>query len=239
MADLAWTEAEFHCHAFHYRTPETAAVLAINPGIPSPLTIKMALVGVLLQQGRRSDAETLAACLDRLQVTVRPPAAAVTFRAFMRYVRPPRAAGKVDQGSGSAYQISPHEREYALWGGSLLAYVGAPPDVAPLVEEALWDIPYLGAKDSMVTCLHVSRVPAPPPGCVVPLHPHDDVPKSGLIMQLVDMVKPAENLLQVIPGQRRARDYQVGPYLVPGSTRAEGSCRVYRRASRGTLKRWL
>src|SRR5690606_19820976 len=157
-----WLRARFHAHTFHYRMPETAAINAVNPLIPSPLTIKMALVAALLRARRVDEAKRLARTLHTVEVRIRPPARATVFRALMRYVRPPRkdpeSPSDHDAGTGSAYRISPHYREYALWGGALEVFLGVPEELAGTVTDALIRIDYLGARDSQVYCEAVERV---------------------------------------------------------------------------------
>src|SRR5579872_5862861 len=86
--ERVWMRAEYHSHLFHYRMPETVAIAAVSPLVPSPLTVKMALVAALARDGDVEGARELAAYLPYLTddaFFIVPPKGAVTFKAFMRY----------------------------------------------------------------------------------------------------------------------------------------------------------
>lgn len=236
-----WLRARYYTHTFHYRMPETAAINSVNPLIPSPLTVKMAMVAALLRARRVDDAQRLARELHNIQVGIRPPARAAVFRALMRYVRPPgkepESLSDHDSGTASSYRISPHYREYALWGGPLEVFLGVPRGLADIAAYALTRIDYLGAKDSQVSCGGVDRIDedealvtwATPDEAV-----DDDaadleiLSAGGVIVQLADLIKKAE-LDQLVPGARRRTHYAVRAYRLPGVLRARAGVREYHR----------
>jgi len=236
-----WLRALYHTHTFHYRMPESAAINAVNPLIPSPLTVKMALVAALLRARQIDQARRLARALHDIQVRIRPPARATVFRALMRYVRPPRRDPETlsdrDAGTGSAYLISPHYREYALWGGELEVLLGVPQGLLGTAAFALTRIEYLGAKDSQVSCVAVERVdedgimgdyatPDAASGAETP--DLGILSAGGVIVQLADQVKKAE-LEELVPGARRRTHYAVCSYRLPGVLRARAGVREYHR----------
>lgn len=236
-----WLRARFHAHTFHYRMPETAAINAVNPVIPSPLTVKLALVAALLRARRVDDARRLAGALHNVEVKIRPPARATVFRALMRYVRPPKKdperLSDHDAGTGSAYRISPHYREYALWGGVLEVFLGVPQDLADAAADALSRIDYLGARDSQVSCEAVDQVAADEvrAACAMPHDVADAetadlgiLTAGGVVVQLADLIKKAD-LEQLLPGARRRTHYAVKAYRLPGVLRARAGVREYHR----------
>lgn len=229
---MIWLRAVYHAHTFHYRMPETAAISAVNPFVPSPLTVKMAMVAALLRAGRTEDAEVLSRELRDLDVRIRPPRAAVVFRSLMRYVRPPSRSDRRDLGTGSSYSISPHYREFALWCDGLEVFVGVPEHAARAAAWALERIEYLGAKDSLVFCETCGVCPddqVPARADTVSkldAGDSDETVPSGVIVQLADVVRPVE-LKRLIPGSRTARDYATGPYRLPGLVRGFGGARQY------------
>jgi hypothetical protein len=107
--ERSWLKADYVGHVFHYRMPETVAIASVNPVVPSPLTIKLALVASLLRDGRIGDAELLAPRLPDLEVRISPPDASIIFRALLRYVRPPAEGGpqRIDANTGGAYGTNP------------------------------------------------------------------------------------------------------------------------------------
>jgi len=245
-----WLRARFLTHSFHYRMPDTVAISAVNPAVPSPLTVQMAMLAAYLRKGERGKAQALLDLLP-LKVRVRPPRGAVIYRGIMRYVRPPKDAGDLDKNTGAGYKISPHFREFALLDGPLEVYVLAPAEHHKLVAEALERIPYLGAKDSLVSCQgEVEPVDEPPSDCAVAL---EDVDLSELadyvVLQLADfegrerLFPPAKGkqkaqdkaltLERLLPSQRLKEHYRLGVYLVEGQVYSSGNVKVFRRGGGG------
>ena len=87
--DFVWLKASYHFHTFHYRMPQTAAIAAMTPFVPSPLTIKMAMFAALFQLGDIKGVKLLAKHIRDIEVKIVPPKAALSFKAFIRYVSVP------------------------------------------------------------------------------------------------------------------------------------------------------
>jgi len=87
--ESVWLKAIYHFHVFHYRMPETAAIAAVTSFVPSPLTVKMAMIASLFQLGDINGAEIIAKNMHKIEVKIVPPKAAISFKAFMRYVSVP------------------------------------------------------------------------------------------------------------------------------------------------------
>lgn len=228
---LVWLRAEYITHVFHYRMPETVAIASVNPLIPSPLTVKMAMLATLLRDDRIEKARQLVSYLPRIRVLIQPPAGAMTFKAFMRYVRVPavKKAGVIDSMTGGLYGVSPHVREYALWDGALAVFVETPEKLRGIVESALFRIAYLGAKDSQVTCLDVSESTPDERLCAQPAQSTTALERGGLVVRLAEWVNAPDDLVQVIPSQRRETDYKTEAYIMPGRLHTAGKSKVYRR----------
>ncbi|PZA06221.1 MULTISPECIES: hypothetical protein [unclassified Meiothermus] len=243
-----WLRARFLAHSFHYRMPDTVAISAVNPAVPSPLTVQMAMLAAYLREGERGKAQALLELLP-LKVQVRPPQGAVIYRGIMRYVRPPKDAGDLDKNTGAGYKISPHFREFALLDGPLEVYVLAPAERREIVVEALERIPYLGAKDSLVSCLGVEEVSGPPPDCAVLLEDADVTRVADyVVLQLADfgarehLFPPpkgkqkaqdkALTLERLLPSQRLKEHYRLNTYLVEGRVYSSGNVKIFRRSGR-------
>jgi hypothetical protein len=226
-----WLRAEYVAHIFHYRMPETVATAAVSPIIPSPLTIKMAMLAALLRSNRIDEAQRLVGNLWCLRVLIQPPAGALTFKAFMRYVRMPatRDANRIDSVTGGTYRISPHVREYAFWDGPLTVFVETPDALHQVVEGALARVSYLGAKDSQVTCLDVAKAEPSEQLCARPAHAMADLERGGVVVRLAEWVGATPDLLRAIPGQRDKADYRNETYVLPGKLRTGSKSKVYRR----------
>lgn len=233
-APVVWLKAVYHFHVFHYRMPETVAIAAMTPFVPSPLTVKMAMVAALLQRGEDWKAKQLAPYLPQMKVHIMPPKAAFSFKAFLRYRSVPavESAGSLDE-TGSYYPSRPHIREYALLSEDLILFVELPDTkLRPLVEEALRNIRYLGCKDSQVWCCSVqnaTQVDLQTEPIVTPLSEG----KAGTVVLLADFNSEAQGvtLENLIPGRRKKEHYQDPPpaCVLPGRVEAKGRTRVFLR----------
>lgn len=239
MPDDVWLCASYTCHSFHYRMPETVAISSVNPAMPSPLTVQMALVASYLRMGNVERA-TQVFELFPLEVRVRPPAGAVVYRSIMRYVRPPKDSSKVDSNTGSSYTISPHFREFALLAGLLEVYINIPKTHREVFTQALEHIPYFGAKDSLVTCIDVQDVTEPPRDCVAIIDPDVVVGDFDMMMmQFADFDASAFKgknritLESLMPSQRNKKHYQVNSYVVPVRQRSQGNVKILERSKVG------
>jgi hypothetical protein len=224
---VIWIKVVYHSHVFHYRIPQAASIAALNPTIPSPLTIKMAMIASLLRLGQVSNAEKLARYLHRITVLISPANAGLTFKAFLRYRSVPEVdkGGQLDE-SGSLYPSRPHMREYCLWDSNLEVFVEVPTSLKETCKKALANIPYLGAKDSMVSCISLQEVPEPDIQVSKQLSVSEV--KSGMIWYLADF-KPETtvNLLDLIPTQRKPEHYQIKPTIIPARTKHWGKSTLY------------
>lgn len=245
--EQVWLRADYSCHVFHYRMPETVAIASVNPVVPSPLTIKMALIASLLRNDQIDAAEKLAPHLPNVEVRIAPPDSALIFRALMRYVRPPadRQSTARDPNTGGKYGTNPHSREFAVWGGRgqdahagiLRVFLRLPASQAEVVERALWHIGYLGAKDSLVTCLEVQREEPREQECVA--HRDKASPAFGnFVVRLADFVPgTALELRQLIPSQRDRRHYipsagEQSLCVLPGEVASYGRVKLYQKEAR-------
>lgn len=224
-----WLRADYVAHVFHYRMPETVAIAAVNPFVPSPLTVKMALVAVFLREGRREEAEGVVNAMLHVEVRIKPPDGGIGFRAFLRYTRVPEAGKRTLTETGGIYGISPHTREYVIWSGHLSIYLLIPEKPSALFKEALWKIPYLGAKDSLVSCINVSEEKPDESECVIELKTEMlEIAKRGFIVRLAEL-KGSPDLMELIPTQRKEEHYRHGFFLVPGTLRASGKTKIFHR----------
>ncbi|MCD6492295.1 MAG: hypothetical protein J7K36_00585 [Archaeoglobaceae archaeon] len=226
--EFIWLKVTYHFHVFHYRMPETSAIAAVTPFVPSPLTVKMAIIASLFQLGDINGAEIIAKNMHKIEVKIVPPKAALSFKAFLRYRSPPAVEleeKELDE-TGSYYPSRPHMREYAIFEDSLEIYVKLPVDIADYGKRALKNIRYLGSKDSVVTCFDL-REDNPP-------HDSQSVSKldygnPGIVVLLADFKQNTQiqDLKQLIPGNRDEKMYEKLPYIIPGNVITKGRTRVF------------
>jgi len=236
-APVHWLRADYHFHVFHYRMPGTVAIASVTPFVPSPLTVKMALVASLLQSGDDKSAKQLAPLLPQIEVRIVPPPSAFSFKAFLRYRSVPavESAGSLDE-SGSYYPSRPHTREYAIFSDVLTIFLGLP-DIAILrtAQQALGHIRYLGCKDSLVTCLSVQEVSQDEANAVIYLAARplrEDI--AGAVILGADFEPSVSvTLKDLIPGARRKEHYRDPPpvYVLPGKIFTAERTRVFKRSA--------
>jgi hypothetical protein len=225
-----WFKAVYHFHVFHYRMPDMAAIAAITPFVPSPLTVKMAMIASLFQTGDLDGVRRLSEHLDSIEVRIVPPKAALSFKAFLRYRSPPAIGSEKGlDATGSYYPSRPHMREYAIFQDCLTVYVGLPKNIKQCTEKALRNIRYLGAKDSLVTCIEITEDLPDKNNCAREV----TTGLSGTAVFLADF-KPRiliENIQQLIPGSRDENMYEKKPYMLPGKIITKGKSRLFIRES--------
>jgi len=228
-----WLRADYHFHVFHYRMPETVAIASVTPFVPSPLTVKMALVAALLQSGDDRSAQALAPYLPKIEVHIVPPPSAFSFKAFLRYRGVPavESAGGLDE-SGSYYPSRPHTREYALFSDALTVFLGLPDStILNIVKQALWRIRYLGCKDSLVTCLRVEEVNENEVKEAKTVQPLQEGAPGSVILGADFNGSVSLNLKDLIPGSRKEEHYLRPPpvFTLPGKIIVKGRTRVFKR----------
>ncbi len=221
-------KATYHFHVFHYRMPETAAIAAVTPFVPSPLTVKMAMIASLFQLGDVDGAEILARKMHKIEIKIAPPKAAISFKAFLRYRSVPAVESQrsIDE-TGSYYPSRPHIREYAIFQDNLEIYVKTPVGIREHIEKSLKNIRYIGCKDSMVTCLEVIQTSEIP---YEKLIRKNYVENSGYIAVLLADFKENEeinSLVELIPGKRKERKYEKSLYLIPGKIKTIGRTKIF------------
>lgn len=223
-----WLKATYHFHIFHYRMPDSVAIAAVTSFVPSPLTIKMAMVASLFQLGDVNGAEVIARNMHKIEVKIVPPKAALSFKAFLRYRSPPAVESEekgLDE-TGSYYPSRPHMREYAIFQSNLEIYVKLPLNIAGYGKKALKNIRYLGSKDSIVTCFDLREDNPPHDTQYVSKLDHGN---PSIVVLLADFKQDIQiqNLKQLIPGNKNEEMYEKLPYTVPGNVITKGRTRVF------------
>jgi hypothetical protein len=115
----------------------------------------------------------------------------------------------------------------------------APQSLVSVIEDALWHISYLGAKDSLVTCVGVERQGPDLRACCVPVE-KDGPPPLGagnFVVRLADLTPGASvELRQLIPTQRVRQHYIPNPenpglFVLPGEMVSCGRVKFYQKRS--------
>ncbi|MCW3130689.1 MAG: hypothetical protein N2V75_11425 [Methanophagales archaeon] len=225
--NFTWLKAVYHFHVFHYRMPETAAIAAVTSFVPSPLTVKMAMVASLFQIGDTKGVDYISKHLDKVEVKITPSKAAVSFKAFMRYRSPPAVESEkgLDE-AGSYYPNRPHIREYAIFQDYLTVYVKVPEGIKNYAEKALMNMRYLGSKDSLVTCVEIAEKLPEENKCISEMV--SGLP--GVVVLLADFKSDVSisDVEQLIPGNREENMYEKSkPYTLPGKIKTKGKSKIF------------
>jgi len=223
-----WLKATYHFHVFHYRMPQSAAIAAVTPFVPSPLTVKMAMIASLFQLGDVNGAKIVAKNMHKIEVKIAPPKAALSFKAFLRYRSSPAVDSEkgLDE-TGSYYPSRPHMREYAIFQDNLEIYIKVFENLKTQFKKALKNMRYLGSKDSLITCFDISEVDNPPQkeNCVNKLN--EKFP--GIVVLLADFKSDIQisDIKQLIPGKRKGNMYEMAPYTISGKIRTKGKSKIF------------
>jgi len=228
-----WLKADFHFHVFHYRMPQTVAIAAVTPFVPSPLTVKMALVAALLQDGDVDSAYILVPYLPKIEVRIIPPSSAFAFKAFLRYRSVPAvdSVRGLDE-SGSYYPSRPHTREFALLEGEIGVILGLmDTSVLEIVKIALQKIRYLGCKDSLVTCLGIKEIDRNEVEKFSTIQPLQEGLSGNIILGVDFESSASPQLKDLIPGSRNEKHYRSEiPLVLPGKIFVKGRGKIFKKS---------
>jgi len=213
--------------------PDTVAIASVTPFVPSPLTVKMALVASLLQSGDAESAKQLAPLLPQIEVRIVPPPSAFSFKAFLRYRSVPavESDGDLDE-SGSYYPSRPHTREYALLEGEIIVFVGLPDkSILEIVKTALQRIRYLGCKDSLVTCRGVEEANEDEVRESKTVQPLQESAHGSVILGADFKGSVNIQLEDLIPASRKDDHYLSPPplFILPGKIIVKARTRIFKR----------
>lgn len=145
-----WLKAEIEFGTtFSYRQPDASAQFAIGSPIPSPATIKLALVDTAIRWN--SSVETGRQIFEWLKtcpVLCVPPERVVRFRVFLKRLKPREQ--ELLESTGI--------RDYFLLDGFLTIFLQVPKDKVEKAKQLLQKVRKLGTSDSLCWCRDVTEV---------------------------------------------------------------------------------
>ncbi len=152
---MIWLRADYEFPStFSYRMPDVSAQFAIGSPIPSPATVKLALVDTAIRwSGNVSEGRRIFDLVKTLKVCVVPPRRMVRFRAFIKRLKPPHSSA----GPGAPTVESTGVRDYFLLDGPLSVYMKVPQAHADEIRKLLLRIRRFGTSDSLCWCAKVSE----------------------------------------------------------------------------------
>jgi CRISPR-associated Cas5-like protein len=202
-----WLRADYEfASTFSYRQPDTSAQFAVGVPVPSPATVKLALVDTAIRwSGRVDEGRRVFDLVKGSKVYVVPPPRIVRFRAFIKRLKP--REGRLLESTGV--------RDYFLLDGPLVIYIEVPQSNANEIRLLLQRIRRFGTSDSLCWCTEV-RDETPD----VRLCPYrlKDLPsgQGGLVARLSDLTDQSEfNGFNPFGGDARQARLSKDVYVLP------------------------
>ncbi|MBS7630103.1 CRISPR-associated protein Cas5 [Candidatus Bathyarchaeota archaeon] len=143
---MPWIGAEYNfASTFSYRLPDFSSSYALSAPIPSPSTIKLALVsGIISRKGNIERGKQLFEQIRTVKVTTELPDRIATFKCFIKRLKKKR--------QGKGFEPTFGIREYIIYNGPLRIFLNVSNQVMDDVKDALKAVSYLGTSDSLCTC---------------------------------------------------------------------------------------
>lgn len=148
-----WLRADYEfASTFSYRQPEASAQFAIGVPVPSPATVKLALVDTAIRwSGRVAEGRRIFDMIKTWRVCVVPPPRLVRFRVFLKRLKPPHSSA----GPGAPTVESTGVRDYFLLDGPLSVFIEVSSSSVEEIRSLLQRIRRFGTSDSLCWCLEV------------------------------------------------------------------------------------
>jgi len=152
---MIWLKAVIHFGTtFSYRQPDASAQFAIGSPVPSPATIKLALVDAAIRWNGDVDyGRQVFDWLKTCPVHPVPPERVVRFRVFLKRLKPREQ--RLLESTGI--------RDYFLLDGPLAVFLQLPPGKADEAKDLLYKLRKLGTSDSLCWCREVVENDSPDP----------------------------------------------------------------------------
>lgn len=227
-----WVAAVYHqVSLFSLKPADATSTGGRSLLVPTPFSIKMALLDAALRTRGRVAGEALFGLIRDLRIAASPPPIAVVSNCFVRVQKPRREKGKSaassdgdDDGTGSdaagPFQRSVGFREYVYYGGPLGLALQAPTaEEARVVGELAVQISYFGKRGSFFQLAAAPRLFEEYPREYLPLDVDSATP--GFLLQLLDDCRRSDE------GQRPLTFEQADIY----SGKAMGAGRVIRQVA--------
>jgi hypothetical protein len=217
---MIWLRADYEFPStFSYRMPDVSAQFAIGSPIPSPATVKLALVDTAIRwSGNVSEGRRIFDLVKSLKVCVVPPPRVVRFRAFIKRLKPPHSSA----GPGAPTVESTGVRDYFLLDGPLSVYMKVPQAHADETRRLLLRIRRFGTSDSLCWCAGVSE--ELPNDLLCPQRLRDLTPiQYGLVVRLADLIEDSQfDGFNPFGGDARQANLDKQVYVLPLTVKRSG-----------------
>jgi CRISPR-associated Cas5-like protein len=219
---MVWVGAKYRfASTFSYRIPYFSSSFAISAPVPSPSTIKLALVSSTINRtGNIDKGKELFNNIRNAKVEVELPETFAVFKAFMKRLKKKRQGEGFDRTFGI--------REYILYNGNLGIRLEINSN-ENLVSEAFKKIQYIGTSDSI--CSYIEELNESSPERIVKQSSPDfSGANKGVIYLLSDFSENTTfNDINPFSGKKLKKDNLIlKPYLFPIRVKQKDkNCTVY------------
>lgn len=237
---MVWTCATYaFASTFSYRIPYFSSSYALSAPVPSPSTVKLALVASIIN--RTGDVDVGKKLFEKIRdsgITIELPEKIITLKAFMKRLKQKRKGqettvitpfGKLVERFESTFGI----REYIIYDGPLRIYIDAPEDFVQDVLKSLKLVQYFGSSDSLCTCLETNISEPDLQKCIRPVESENEIfGAKGMVFLLTDFTeKTTFESVNPFSGKKLAKgELLQKPYFFPLEVfKKEKNCTVYRR----------
>lgn len=215
-----WLRADYEFPStLSYRMSDVSAQFAIGSPIPSPATVKLALVDTAIRwSGNVNEGRRIFGLIKTATVCVVPPPRVVRFRAFIKRLKPPHSSA----GPGAPTVVSPGVRDYFLLNGPLSVFIEVPQSDAGDVARLLQRIRRFGTSDSICWCKEVRE--EAPDGALCPQRLSGlSHAQGGLVVRLTDLTQASQfDGFNPFGGNVRQANLGKDVYVLPLHVRRSG-----------------
>ncbi|MEM3075837.1 MAG: CRISPR-associated protein Cas5 [Candidatus Bilamarchaeaceae archaeon] len=235
---MVWIGAKYlFASAFSYRIPYFSSSYALSAPVPSPSTIKLAIVATAINRtGNIEKGKKLFEQLKLANITTELPEKIVLFKAFMKRLKQKRKGkeGKIQTPWGTlteSFESTFGIREYILYNGPITIFIEMPQETAEEVRDILRNIQYFGTSDSICTCLESNFAEPNISRCANPVK-EKAKPTNGIVFLLSDFTEKAtfESVNPFSEQKLKKGEITLKPYIFPIEIeKKDKNCTIYRR----------
>ncbi|MGQ9680611.1 MAG: CRISPR-associated protein Cas5 [Candidatus Bathyarchaeia archaeon] len=206
---MLWIGAKYHfASTFSYRIPNFSSSYALAAPVPSPSTVKLALISeTISRSGDVSKGKMLFEYLRDANVAIEIPSRIAAFKCFIKRLKQKR--------QGKGFDLTFGIREYLVYSDPLNILLEIPDHSLNDIEKSLKTISHFGTSDSLCTCIEIINREPLWDKCPKVYSAGD---KKGIIFLLTDFTnKVAFDNVNPYSGVRMIKDKHIitKPYLFP------------------------
>lgn len=236
---MVWTCAKYtFASTFSYRIPYFSSSYALSAPVPSPSTVKLALVSsVINRNGNVEAGKKLFEKIRCSMVTMELPEKMIMLKAFMKRLKQKRKGHETTIKTSFGELVERFEptfgiREYVIYCGPLHIYVDAPDDSVQDVLKGFKLVQYFGSSDSLCTCLETNTSEPNWQKCIRPVDSgNEKFDTQGMVFLLTDFTeKVAFESVNPFSGKKLKKgELLQKPYFFPLKIiKKEKNCTIYK-----------